>query len=57
MLNVPEGMVYGDIPLRYVYPYNEVLQNKANYEAAAAAIGGDETSTPIFWDVVPSPFK
>jgi hypothetical protein len=49
--------VYGDIPLRYVYPYNEVLQNKANYEAAAAAIGGDETYTPIFWDVVPSPFK
>jgi hypothetical protein len=56
-LNVPEGFVYGDIPLRYVYPYNEVLQNKANYEAAAAAIGGDETYTPIFWDVVPTPFK
>jgi hypothetical protein len=55
-LNVPEGLSYGDIPLRYVYPYNEVLQNKANYEAAAAAIGGDETSTPIFWDVNPSPF-
>jgi hypothetical protein len=57
MLNVPEGMVYGDIPLRYVYPYNESLQNRANYEAAAAAIGGDETSTPIFWDVVPTPFN
>ncbi len=57
MLNVPEGMVYGDIPLRYVYPYNEVLQNKANYEAAALAIGGDETSTPIFWDVNPAPFN
>ncbi|PLX00411.1 MAG: SusD/RagB family nutrient-binding outer membrane lipoprotein [Marinilabiliales bacterium] len=57
MLNVPEGFVYGDIPLRYVYPYNEVLQNKANYEAAAAAIGGDYTYTPIFWDVVPTPFN
>jgi hypothetical protein len=57
MLNVPQGMVYGDIPLRFVYPYNEVLQNKANYEAAAAAIGGDETYTPIFWDVVPTPFN
>ncbi len=56
-LNVPEGMVYGDIPLRMPYPYNEVQQNKNNYEAASAAIGGDETSTPIFWDVVPSPFK
>jgi len=57
MLNVPEGMVYGDIPLRFVYPYDEVKQNKANYEAAAAAIGGDETYTPIFWDVNPSPFR
>ena len=56
-LNVPEGMVYGDIPLRFVYPYNEVLQNRANYEAASAKIGGDLTSTPLFWDVVPTPFK
>jgi hypothetical protein len=56
-LNVPEGMVYGDIPLRFVYPYNEELQNKANWENASAKIGGDETSTPVFWDVVPSPFK
>jgi len=56
-LNVPEGMVYGDIPLRFVYPYNEELQNKANWEAASQKIGGDQTSTPVFWDVVPSPFK
>ena len=56
-LHTPEGMVYGDIPLRFVYPYNEKLQNEANYNAAAAKIGGDATSTPVFWDVVPSPFK
>ena len=56
-LNIPEGMVYGDIPLRFVYPYNEPLQNRTNYDAAAQAIGGDETSTPVFWDVVPSPFR
>lgn len=56
-LHTPEGMVYGDIPLRFVYPYNEKLQNEANYDAASAAIGGDATSTPVFWDVVPSPFK
>lgn len=56
-LNVPEGMDYGDIPLRFVYPYNEKLQNEANYAAASAKIGGDATSTPVFWDVVPSTFK
>lgn len=57
MLNVPEDMVYGDIPLRMPYPYNEPLQNRDNYEAAAAKIGGDDQRTPLFWDVVPSPFK
>ncbi|MCF6169471.1 MAG: SusD/RagB family nutrient-binding outer membrane lipoprotein [Bacteroidales bacterium] len=57
ILNVPQGMVYSDIPLRMPYPYDEVAQNKVNYEQAAAAIGGDKTSTPIFWDVVPSPAK
>ncbi len=58
-LNVPEGMVYGDIPLRMPYPYNEVQQNKANYEAAVAKMPGgvDNTSTPIFWDIVASPFN
>ena len=55
ILNAPEGMEYSDIPLRMPYPYNEILENTANYEAAAAAIGGDLTSTPVFWDVVPSP--
>ena len=57
-LNVPEGMVYGDIPLRFVYPYNEPLQNEANLNAAIAKMtGGDKTSSPVFWDVVPSPFN
>ncbi len=55
ILNVPEGMTYNDIPLRFVYPYNEVLQNRDNYEAASAKIGGDKVSTPLFWDVNPSP--
>ena len=50
ILNVPEGMVYGDIPLRMPYPYDEVAQNGDNYAAASAAIGGDEMSTPVFWD-------
>ena len=58
-LNPPEGMVYGDIPLRMPYPYNEPLQNRVNYEAAVAKMPppGDDQRTPVFWDVVPSPFK
>ena len=56
-LNPPENMTYGDIPLRFVYPYNEKVQNEDNWAAASAKIGGDKTSTPVFWDVVPSPFK
>jgi hypothetical protein len=50
VLNVPVGMTYADIPLRMPYPYNENKMNKANYDAAAAAIGGDEASTKLFWD-------
>ncbi|CAM4182132.1 SusD/RagB family nutrient-binding outer membrane lipoprotein [Gillisia hiemivivida] len=39
------------VPLRYTYPVNEQNLNLANYEAASAAIGGDDQQTPIFWDV------
>ncbi|WP_461532270.1 SusD/RagB family nutrient-binding outer membrane lipoprotein [Sinomicrobium sp.] len=39
------------IPLRYTYPVDEQNLNPDNREAAAAAIGGDEQQTPIFWDV------
>jgi len=49
-LNIPEGMVYNDIPKRMPYPYNEKLQNKSNWEAASDAIGGDDQRTPLFWD-------
>lgn len=50
LLNPPVGMTYEDIPLRMPYPYNENKMNLENYNAAAAAIGGDEASTRIFWD-------
>jgi hypothetical protein len=50
VLNPPVNMTYSDIPVRMPYPYNENKQNKANYEAAASAIGGDEISTKLFWD-------
>ena len=38
------------IPNRYTYPIEEENLNKANYEAAAHAIGGDKVSTKLFWD-------
>ena len=58
-LHIPEGMVYNDIPKRMPYPYNEPLQNRVNYEAAVALMPapGDDQRTPVFWDVVPTPFK
>lgn len=50
ILNVPERMTYADIPVRMPYPFNENKMNKANYEDASAAIGGDRMSTKLFWD-------
>jgi hypothetical protein len=50
ILNVPEGMTYTDIPVRMPYPFNENKMNKANYESASAAIGGDDATTKLFWD-------
>ncbi|MGB8491253.1 MAG: SusD/RagB family nutrient-binding outer membrane lipoprotein [Bacteroidales bacterium] len=50
IFNPPEGMTYADIPMRMPYPYNENKMNKVNYDAAAAAIGGDQATTKLFWD-------
>jgi hypothetical protein len=40
-----------DIPLRFPYPVQEAGLNQANYQAAATAMGGDEVTSHIFWDV------
>jgi hypothetical protein len=40
-----------EIPLRFPYPFTEQNLNSANYKAAAAAMGGDEVTSKIFWDV------
>ena len=37
-------------PVRFTYPINEQNLNKANYDAASAAIGGDKVTTKLFWD-------
>ena len=50
ILNPPEEKIYSDIPVRMPYPYNENKMNKANYDAASLAIGGDEATTKLFWD-------
>lgn len=50
VLSIPSGMTYSDIPVRMPYPFNENKMNKANYDAASTAIGGDEATTKLFWD-------
>lgn len=37
-------------PTRFTYPANEQQLNGTNYTAAAAAIGGDKSTTKLFWD-------
>ncbi len=37
-------------PKRMIYPIDEHSVNEANYDAASAAMGGDTTTSPIFWD-------
>lgn len=38
------------IPIRYPYPVNEQNVNTSNYDAAVAAIGGDEKDTKLWFD-------
>jgi hypothetical protein len=38
-----------EVPSRYYYPTTEVSLNKANYDDAAASIGGDLLTSPLFW--------
>ncbi|MGV3505142.1 MAG: SusD/RagB family nutrient-binding outer membrane lipoprotein [Adhaeribacter sp.] len=40
-----------DIPLRFTYPIQEANLNNANYTAASTAMGGDEVTSRIFWDI------
>ena len=39
------------VPTRYTYPVNEQTLNRTQWEAGSAAIGGDEQTTKLFWDV------
>ncbi len=48
-------MTYEDIPMRLPFPYNEPSRNFESYTAAAAAIGGDNVRTLLFWDETITP--
>jgi hypothetical protein len=47
----PAHDALSDIPVRYPYPVNEQNVNRTNFEAAASAIGGDDVTTKLWWDV------
>lgn len=40
-----------NVPHRYIYPVDEYTLNGSNVAAAASAIGGDNLTTKLFWDV------
>lgn len=46
----PAHDALSDIPVRYPYPVNEQNVNRVNFEAASAAIGGDDVTTKLWFD-------
>lgn len=52
ILNIaPQISSYDQIPKRFTYPINEQTLNAENYAAASTAVGGDELTTKLFWDI------
>lgn len=49
-LSAPAGSYVDSVPVRLIYPISEQTLNRSNYEAAAAAVGGDLLTTKLFWD-------
>jgi hypothetical protein len=49
-LPVAANAIYPVIPRRFLNPTVDQNLNGANYSAAAAAIGGDDVATKLFWD-------
>lgn len=49
VMNIADGAQI-PVPKRYTYPVTEFSLNGENVEAAGNAIGGDNLSTPVFWD-------
>lgn len=51
ILNEAPQLTLEDIPVRLTYPIDEQSRNNANRESAANAIGGDQLTTKLFWDL------
>lgn len=49
--NAPPEMSLEDVPTRFLYPTSEATLNPSGYNAAATAIGGDDMTTRLFFDV------
>lgn len=41
----------GKLPSRLLYPSLQPVYNPANYEAAAASMGGDDINSKVWWDI------
>src|SRR5690606_20347297 len=41
----------GKLPSRLLYPSLQPVYNPANYEAAAARMGGDDINSKVWWDI------
>jgi len=52
ILNLPQAITaYNEIPTRFTFPINEQTLNAENYAIAASAVGGDELTTKLYWDL------
>lgn len=51
VLVAPADAEISEVPKRYTYPAREETLNSTNVEAASTAIGGNEMTTKLFWDV------
>jgi hypothetical protein len=49
--NLSNNKLNGGFARRLSYPDAEASANTANYQAAAAAIGGDKLTSRVFWDI------
>lgn len=48
-VNLDQSVTEG-VPYRLTYPIQEQTQNKANYDAAASAVGGDKKGTKLWYN-------
>lgn len=47
----PPARALSDVPVRFTYPITEQTLNAESYNAGSSAIGGDDVTTKLFFDV------